>query len=75
MAKEQKITVQQEEVTRNGHTVSVLTVGKVEIGYIEPEADGKHFQGFVAGSMQGNRFKNLADAENYLLSEYHLHRA
>lgn len=71
MSKKNEILVNQEEVTRNGHTVSVLTVGKHEIGYVEPEE--KRFIAYLAGSSQPNRFKTEADAVDFLISDYHLH--
>ncbi|WP_125702979.1 DUF2969 family protein [Lacticaseibacillus daqingensis] len=73
MGKEQKITVQQEEVTRNGHTVSVLTVNKNEIGFVETEE--KRFLAYLAGSSNANRFKTMDDAVSFLISEYHLHHS
>ncbi|MFD1432406.1 DUF2969 domain-containing protein [Lacticaseibacillus yichunensis] len=73
MAKEQRISVTEEEVTRNGHTVTVLTVGKNEIGYIQTEED--RFLAYVAGATTAHRFKTMDDATNFLISEYHLHRA
>ncbi|KRN25093.1 DUF2969 family protein [Lacticaseibacillus camelliae] len=74
MPKEQKITVNQEDVTRNGHTVSVLTLGKNEIGYVAPEEDGKHFNAFLAGDAKPHRQKTMDAAVAFLLSEYHLHQ-
>ena len=71
MAKDQKIPVNQNDVTRNGHTVSVLTVGKYEIGYIE-EVDAK-FIAYLNGSSQPNHFKTMDDAVDFLISDYHLH--
>ncbi|WP_179395205.1 DUF2969 family protein [Lacticaseibacillus absianus] len=73
MAKEQKIMVQQEDVTRNGHTVSVLTVNKNEIGYVETEE--KRFLAYQAGQTKPNRFKTMDDAVNFLIAEYHLHHS
>jgi len=72
MAKEQNIKVNLEEVQRNGHTVSVLTLGKQELGFIEPTDD--RFTAYVAGNTDPNRFKAFDDAVNFLISEYHLHR-
>ena len=68
MAKEKNIKVAQMDETRNGHTVSVLRIGDQEIGFIEP--DGTRF----AGSNKPNRFKNIDDAVNALIAEYHLHQ-
>ncbi|WP_225047103.1 DUF2969 family protein [Lacticaseibacillus kribbianus] len=73
MAKEQKIMVQQEDVTRNGHTVSVLTVAKNEIGYVETIEN--RFLAYIAGQTSANRFKTMDDAVAFLISEYHLHHS
>lgn len=73
MAKEQNIMVQQEDVERNGHTVSVLSVNRQEIGYIETQ--DTRFLAYLAGSDKPNRFKTLADATNFLIAEFHLHRS
>ncbi|MCG4282657.1 DUF2969 domain-containing protein [Lacticaseibacillus saniviri] len=73
MAKEQKIKVALDDVTRNGRTVSVLILGKQEIGYIESEGD--KFAAYLAGNTTANRFKNIDDAVNFLISEYHLHHS
>jgi len=73
MAKEQNIKVNLEEVQRNGHTVSVLNLGKQELGYIESEE--ARFTAYVAGNTAPNRFKQFDDAVNFLISEYHLHRS
>lgn len=73
MAKEQKIQVVQEDVTRNGHTVSVLTVNKNEIGFVETE--GERFNAFLAGNNRANHFKSMDDAVSFLISEYHLHHS
>ena len=59
MAKEKNIKVAQMDETRNGHTVSVLRIGD---------------QAYVAGSNKPNRFKNIDDAVNALIAEYHLHQ-
>ncbi|KMO46267.1 DUF2969 domain-containing protein [Lacticaseibacillus rhamnosus] len=72
MAKEKNIKVAQMDETRNGHTVSVLKIGDQEIGFIEP--DGTRFAAYVAGSNKPNRFKNIDDAVNALIAEYHLHQ-
>ena len=63
MAKEKNIKVAQMDETRNGDQ---------EIGFIEP--DGTRFAAYVAGSNKPNRFKNIDDAVNALIAEYHLHQ-
>lgn len=73
MAKEQKIQVVQEDVTRNGHTVSVLTVNKNEIGYVETVVG--RFNAYLAGESRANHFKSMDDAVNFLISEFHLHHS
>ncbi|WP_461215076.1 DUF2969 domain-containing protein [Lacticaseibacillus sp. GG6-2] len=73
MAKEQKIQVVQEDVTRNGHTVSVLTVNKQEIGFVETV--GERFNAYLAGNTSANHFKSMDDAVNFLIAEYHLHHS
>lgn len=73
MAKEQRIQVKEEEVTRNGHTVTVLTVGKNEIGFIEEAGD--RFLAFVAGQTGSTRYRTMDTAVSALIAEYHLHHS
>lgn len=73
MPKEQKINVNQEDVTRNGHTVSVLSINKTELGYIEQQDD--RFLAYQAGETEPNRFKTMDDAVNFLIAEFHLHHS
>ncbi len=72
MAKERNIDITMDSIKRNGRMVSVLLDGKNEIGSIEP-VESK-FSAFLTGSADAQNFKTEADAVNYLLSAYHLHK-
>ena len=73
MTKERKISISMDAVERNGRTVSVLKIGKDEIGVIEPR--GEKFMAFPSGSDGEQLFKSEEDAVNYVISTYHLHQA
>lgn len=71
MAKERKIEISMDQVKRGGQMVSVLNIGKKEIGFIEPE--GAKFNAVLVGAGQSQQFKSEDEAVNYLIATYHLH--
>lgn len=73
MTKERKININMDTVKRDGRDVSILTIGKDEIGVIEPR--GEKFLAFPSGSDSQELFKSEEDAVNYVISAYHLHQA
>lgn len=71
MAKERKIEISMDKVKRGGQEVSVLNIGKKEIGFIEPQ--GAKFNAVILGSDLNQAFKTEDEAVNYLIATYHLH--
>ena len=73
MTKERKINISMDSVKRNGRDVSVLSIGKKEIGYIEP--DGAKFNAVEVDTDLSQNFKTEDEAVNFLIANYHLHQA
>lgn len=72
MSKEQKVKLTMADEQRGGQTVSVLNMGRQELGYIRN--DGDRFVAVVSGSEETDRFKTEDDAVSFLIATFHLHQ-
>ncbi|KRM87872.1 hypothetical protein FD19_GL000149 [Lacticaseibacillus thailandensis DSM 22698 = JCM 13996] len=65
-----KLTMTDEQ--RDGQSVSVLSMGQQELGYVRP--DGDRFVAVVSAGAETDRFRNEDDAVNFLIATFHLHQ-